>query len=59
MSKLEELRKKQVEIEAEIEAVRKEERKEALKTVRKLCKEHGFTAGMLKAVLAPGRKSKK
>jgi hypothetical protein len=58
MSKLEELRQKQAEIEAEIEAVKKEERAEALATVKKLCKEFSFTAGMLKGALAPGRKPK-
>lgn len=58
MSKLEELRQKQAEIEAEIEAVKKEERAEALKTVKKLCKEFGFTAGMLKGSLAKGRQPK-
>ena len=58
MSKLDELRQKQAEIESEIEAVKKEERAEALATVKKLCKEFGFTAGMLKGALAPGRKPK-
>jgi hypothetical protein len=55
MSKLDELRKKQAEIEAQIEEVKKSERAEALKTVKKLCKEFGFTAGMLKGSLAKGR----
>ena len=58
MSKLDELRKKQAEIEAQIEEVKKSERAEALKTVKKLCKEFGFTAGMLKGSLAPSRKPK-
>ena len=58
MSKLDELRKKQAEIEAEIERVKKEERAEALKTVKQLCKEFGFTAGMLKGSLAKGRVKK-
>ena len=57
MSKLDELRQKQAEIEAAIKEVKKEERAEALKTVKKLCKEFGFTAGMLKGSLAKGRKS--
>ena len=55
MSKLEELHQKQAEIEAEIAALKKEERAEALKTVKRLCKEFGFTAGMLKGALAKGR----
>ena len=37
---------------------RKNERADALKTVKRLCKEFGFTAGMLKGSLAEGRKSK-
>ena len=51
------------ELRAEMEAVqqqmveaKKNEREEALKTVRRLCKEFGFTAGMLKGSLAEGRK---
>jgi len=31
---------------------------EALKTVKRLCKEFGFTAGMLKGALAKGRGEK-
>ena len=58
MSKLDELRQKQAEIEAEIERVQKEERAETLKTVKQLCKEFGFTAGMLKGSLAKGRVKK-
>ena len=34
------------------------ERAEALKKVKELCKEFGFTAGMLKGALAEGRKKK-
>ena len=51
------------ELRAEMEAVqqqmveaKKNEREDALKTVRRLCKEFGFTAGMLKGSLAEGRK---
>jgi hypothetical protein len=58
MSKLEELRNKQAEIEAEIKAVKKTERVDALKTVKTLCKEYGFTEGMLKDSLAKSRKKK-
>ena len=32
--------------------------KEALKKVKELCKEFGFTAGMLKGSLAEGRKNR-
>ena len=34
----------------------KHERANALKEVKRLCKEFGFTAGMLKGSLAEGRK---
>jgi len=37
---------------------KKNERADALKTVKRLCKEFGFTAGMLKGSLAEGRKAK-
>ena len=51
------------ELKAEMEAIqqqmakaKKNERAEALKTVKRLCKEFGFTAGMmLKGALAKGR----
>lgn len=56
MSKLEELLQQQAELEAEIKRVAKEERDEALKEVRRLCKLHGFTHNQLKAYLAAGRK---
>ena len=35
---------------------KKNERTDALKEVNRLCKEFGFTAGMLKGSLAEGRK---
>tara|TARA_Y100000389_G_C17121263_1_gene345539 strand:- start:309 stop:425 length:117 start_codon:yes stop_codon:yes gene_type:complete len=38
--------------------VKKSERANALKKVKRLCKEFGFTAGMLKGSLAEGRKKK-
>ena len=37
---------------------KKNERANALKEVKRLCKEFGFTAGMLKRSLAEGRKTK-
>ena len=37
---------------------KKNERANALKEVKRLCKEFGFTAGMLKGSLAEGRKKK-
>jgi hypothetical protein len=38
--------------------VKNRERAEALNKVKELCKEFGFTAGMLKCVLTEGRKKK-
>ena len=35
---------------------KKNERANTLKEVQRLCKEFGFTAGMLKGLLAEGRK---
>jgi len=37
---------------------KKNERTDALKKVKELCKEFGFTAGMLKGALTEGRKKK-
>ncbi len=37
---------------------KKNKRAEALKTVKRLCKEFGFTAGMIKGALAKGRGEK-
>lgn len=56
MSKLEELMKQQAALEEEIKQVAKEEKTDALKEVRRLCKLHGFTHNQLKAYLAAGRK---
>ena len=56
MSKLEELLAKQEALAAEIEDAKKQQKTEDLKTVRQLCKAHGFTANMLKGFLAEGRK---
>ena len=53
------------ELKAEMEAIqqqmveaKKNERANALKEVKRLCKEFGFTAGMLKGALAKGRGKK-
>ena len=56
MSKLEELLAKQEALAAEIEDAKKQQKANDLKTVRQLCKAHGFTANMLKGYLAEGRK---
>jgi len=51
------------ELNAEMEVIqqqmldaKKNERAEVLKTAKRLCKEFGFTDGMLKGALAGGRK---
>ncbi len=58
MATLEEIAAQKAAIEAEMEKLKKDKRNEDLKTVKGLCKLHGFTAGMLKGALAPGRKKK-
>ena len=52
-------------LKAEMEAIqqqmveaKKNERANALKVIKRLCKEFGFTAGMLKGSLANGRGEK-
>ena len=59
MKSYEELKSEMKQLENQMVSARKRERADALKQVRKLCKEFGFTAGMLKASLAQGRKSRK
>jgi len=58
MSTLDELKEQQAELEAKIKRVAKDERAEALKEVRRLCKLHGLTYNQLKGFLAPGRKTR-
>ena len=60
MSKLEDLLAQQEHLSQQIEDAKKLQKVEDLKTVRKLCKAHGFTGNMLKGYLAVGctRKSK-
>ena len=43
-------------IQQQMAEAKKNERTNALKEVKRLCKEFGFTAGMLKGSLADGRK---
>ena len=43
-------------IQQQMVEAKKNERANALKEVKRLCKEFGFTAGMLKGSLAEGRK---
>ena len=44
------------EIQQQMVEAKKNERANALKEVKHLCKEFSFTAGMLKGLLAEGRK---
>lgn len=46
-----------VEIPQQVVDSKKNERANALKEVKRLCKEFGFTAGMLKGSLSEGRKN--
>ena len=45
-------------IQQQMVEAKKNERANALKEVKRLCKEFGFTAGMLKGSLAGGRKKR-
>jgi len=45
-------------IQQQMAEAKKNERANALKEVKRLCKQFGFTAGMLKGSLAKGRKKK-
>ena len=58
MSKLEDLLAQQEHLSQQIEDAKKLQKVEDLKTVRKLCKAHGFTGNMLKGYLAVGRTRK-
>jgi hypothetical protein len=56
MNSYDELKIERIAIDKQIEEAKKNERANALKEVKRLCKEFGFTAGMLKGSLAEGRK---
>jgi|AntDeeMinimDraft_5_1070356.scaffolds.fasta_scaffold10279_2 DNA-binding protein H-NS len=56
MKSYDELKTEMAELEKQMAEAKKKERQEALKTVKKLCKDFGFTAGMLGGALAEGRK---
>ena len=58
MKRYEELKTEMEQLEAQMAEAKKRERAEALKKVKELFKEFGFTAGMLKGALAEGRKKK-
>jgi hypothetical protein len=56
MKSYDELKQEMELIQQQMDEARKEERATALKEVKRLCKEFGFTAAMLKGSLATGRK---
>ena len=56
MKSYDELKAEMETIQQQMVEAKKNERANALKEVKRLCKEFGFTAGMLKGSLAEGRK---
>ena len=56
MKSYDELKSEMEALKQQMVEAKKTERAIALKEVKRLCKEFGFTAGMLKGVLAEGRK---
>jgi len=56
MKSYDELKAEMETIQQQMLEAKKNERTDALKEVKELCKEFGFTAGMLKGALANGRK---
>jgi hypothetical protein len=58
MKSYDELKAEMETIQQQMAKAKKSERTNALKEVKRLCKEFGFTAGMLIGALAEGRKIK-
>ena len=58
MKSYDELKTEAEAIQQQMVEAKKSERANALKEVKRLCKEFGLTAGMLKGALAGGRKSR-
>ena len=56
MKSYDELKAEMETIQQQMAEAKKKERTSALKEVKRLCKEFGFTAGMLKGALTEGRK---
>ena len=56
MKSYDELKAEMETIQQQMAEAKKNERTNLLKEVKRLCKEFGFTAGMLKSSLADGRK---
>ena len=57
MSSLEELQRQKDEIEKKIQLAKKSELAEALKTVKRLCKQFSFSSGMLRGSLSDKKKN--
>ena len=58
MKSYDELKAEMETIQQQMVEAKKNERTNALKEAKRLCKEFGFTAGMLKGALAKGRGDK-
>ena len=58
MKSYDELKAEMETIQQQMAEAKKNERTNALKEVKHLCKEFGFTAGMLKGALTEGRTKK-
>ena len=58
MKSYDELKAEMEVLQQQMVEAKKNERADALKTVKRLCKEFSFTAGMLKGSLAKGRGEK-
>ena len=56
MSSYDELKAEMETIQQQMAEAKKSERTKALKEVKRLCKEFGFTAGTLKGSIAEGRR---
>ena len=56
MKSYDELKAEMETIQQQMAEAKKNERTNALKEVKRLCKEFGFTSGMLKGSIAEGRK---
>ena len=56
MKSYDELKSEMEAIQQQVVEAKKNERANALKEVKRLCKKFSFTAGMLKGALAEGRK---
>ena len=58
MKSYDELKAEMETLQQQMVEAKKRERAEPLKKVKELCREFGFTAGMLKGALAEGRRKK-